>query len=696
MLPALRHAQGVIVHSRFAKRVARAFASRFAEDWAVIPLMRRRRPGGGYREARAALGIAPDDFLVCAFGATGRIKRNLELLQAWMASSLASDPRARLVFVGDEEGGEYGRRLQHLIAESGLRQRVRITGFASAGLYRQYLRAADAAVQLRTLSRGESSAAVLDCMAHGVPTVVNAHGAMAELPEDCVVRLPDAFSGAGLAAALEALRADPVGRRELGLRARRHVEDRRSPRPIADQYHAAIEHLHAASHEALMRRTVSALAAIEAEPTGEGEWLSLARAMNANTPVPQPHRQLLVDVTEMARDDCRTGIQRVARSILKGLLNDPLADFRVEPVYTVPGQAGYLYARNFTLRFLGCPEHALQDEPVEIRAGDLFFGLDLNQRGVVAQSDYLADIRRRGVSLKFIVYDLIPLHFPECFPADGGGATGTHARWLSVLKMHADHLIAISRAVAADVEDWLRAGSGAGERGPRVDWFHLGSDIESSRPVGGLPDGAEEVLAAIAARPAFLSVATLEPRKGHAQALAAFGELWQAGCDVSLVFVGRQGWLVEALVDEVRGHPQWGKRMFWLDGISDEYLQRVYRASACLLAASKAEGFGLPLVEAARHGLPILARDIPVFREVAGEFASYFSGDAPQALGLAIRDWLALFADGRHRKPEGMPLLTWADSIAQLRPLLLEDRRAAAGVGPCVRRAQQDGVTIGA
>ena len=53
------------------------------------------------------------------------------------------------------------------------------------------MQAADLAVQLRALSRGETSAAVFDCLAYGVPTIVNANGSMVELPEGSVLMLPD-------------------------------------------------------------------------------------------------------------------------------------------------------------------------------------------------------------------------------------------------------------------------------------------------------------------------------------------------------------------------------------------------------------------------------------------------------------------------------------------------------------------------
>ncbi len=86
-----------------------------------------------------------------------------------------------------------------------------------------------------------------------------------------------------------------------------------------------------------------------------------------------------------------------------------------------------------------------------------------------------------------------------------------------------------------------------------------------------------------------------------------------------------------------------GKRLIWLQGVSDEFLDRIYRDADCLIAASLDEGYGLPLIEAARHDLPILARDIAVFREVAGDAAAYFSATDGLGLAGAIEQWLKVF-----------------------------------------------------
>jgi glycosyltransferase involved in cell wall biosynthesis len=125
-------------------------------------------------------------------------------------------------------------------------------------------------------------------------------------------------------------------------------------------------------------------------------------------------------------------------------------------------------------------------------------------------------------------------------------------------------------------------------------------------------------------------------------------------------------------VERLLNHHELGRRLFWLEGISDEYLEKVYAASTCLIAASEGEGFGLPLIEAAQHGIPIIARDIPVFREIAGDYAFYFRNTESGVLACAIRDWLALFEAGRHPKSNALPRLTWRESTEVLKRVIFE------------------------
>ena len=82
----------------------------------------------------------------------------------------------------------------------------------------------------------------------------------------------------------------------------------------------------------------------------------------------------------------------------------------------------------------------------------------------------------------------------------------------------------------------------------------------------------------------------------------------------------------------------------------------------------------MPLIEAAQHEVPIIARDLPVFREVAEDHAFYFKGDDPSDLAEAIKEWLALFKEGRHPKSEGIRWLTWEESAKDLLDIILKNR----------------------
>lgn len=89
-------------------------------------------------------------------------------------------------------------------------------------------------------------------------------------------------------------------------------------------------------------------------------------------------------------------------------------------------------------------------------------------------------------------------------------------------------------------------------------------------------------------------------------------------------------------------------------------------ASSALLALSLAEGFGLPLVEAAHFRLPLIVRDIPVFREVCADAATYFSGSSCEELQILLTKWLKDLDAGQCLYPDGMEVLSWSESAHQL------------------------------
>jgi glycosyltransferase involved in cell wall biosynthesis len=666
----LDRAQGVIVHSRFAMQLADTwYGPGSAREWEYIPLLRAGPPAVERRAARERLGITDADFLVCSLGMLGPSKLNDRLLDAWLGSPLADDPRCRLAFVGESQSTEYCNNLVRAIRLSRPGGSVRITGFAPRQLYEDYLAAADMAVQLRTLSRGETSASVLDCLARGVPTIANVNGSVVELPDETLLKIPDEFAQAELVDALVRLWRDPDTRAELARCGSEHVRTVHAPARAGDLYRDAIEGFAADSPGARYGHLSRSVAGVSTStPPSRADLVDVAASVSANRPA-RPPRQMLIDVTAIVRDDIKTGIERVTRAVVKALLDRPPDGYRVEPVYDAGGH--YAYARRFTFGLLGAEVPELQDVPIEAAPGDVFLGLSLAWDSIPREERWFVDLRNRGARLFFIIYDLLPVLRPEVFPRLVEPA---FARWLDSVTRVSDGLVCISRAVADELLAWLQR-TAPERRGPLdIGYFHLGADLAASLPSLGLERNAAQVIEQVSARPTFLMVGTVEPRKGHAQALSAFERLWAAGVDASLVIVGKQGWNVEQTVERMLSHPKQGKRLLWLQGISDEMLLRLYESAAALLLASEGEGFGLPLVEAAQRSLPIIARDLPVFREVAGEHAFYFTGRAPENLVDAISTWLALRERGEAPSSEGMPWLTWAQSTAQLLDVIIGER----------------------
>jgi len=371
-------------------------------------------------------------------------------------------------------------------------------------------------------------------------------------------------------------------------------------------------------------------------------------------------RQLFVDISEFLQANAGTGIQRLVYNVLFQLTKLEQPQFCIEPVYAIFGKQGYFYVKSLCTenQYASC---SLLDTAIKFNEGDVFLGLDFQPQIVAVNCEFYHKLREKGVRVKFVVNDLLPVFLPNYFPT---GSCEAHTAWLKVVAQ-TDGAICVSQAVADELKHWLNEQSLL-RPSFHIDWFHLGADIEMSIGAKGDYKDVNMSLNHGSNRPNFLMVGTLEPRKGYAQALAAFELLWARGIDINLLIVGKIGWLTESLIKKIKRNPELNNRLFWFEKPSDEHLKCIYQSASCLIAASEGEGFGLPLIEAAQYKLPIIARDIPVFREVTRNAAFYFSGLSADELRIAIEHWLILYEQDRIPKTNDMPWLTWKKSTEML------------------------------
>jgi glycosyltransferase involved in cell wall biosynthesis len=216
----------------------------------------------------------------------------------------------------------------------------------------------------------------------------------------------------------------------------------------------------------------------------------------------------------------------------------------------------------------------------------------------------LADLARRGVSSTIMIHDLIPVTHPEfCRPGDD---TRHHRRLCNALR-HADRIIVNSDYTA----DQLRT-------------FAAGQALRTP-PVRAIPLGLEPVFLTRGTTPSptpyFVHVGTIEARKNLAFLLTLWRRLQErmGPATPGLVLIGRYGWENEAVLDHLQRSPNLQGLVHQAAGLSDASLARLMRGARAVVAPSSVEGFDLPAVEAMTMGVPLIASDIPVHRElVAG------------------------------------------------------------------------------
>lgn len=351
-------------------------------------------------------------------------------------------------------------------------------------------------------------------------------------------------------------------------------------------------------------------------------------------------KQLLIDVSVVYQNDARTGIQRVVRALLIQLLAAPPSGYRIRPIFATRLHP-YTYAQADFLTEPRQPQASdsrEQPELVRVNRDDIFLALDLAAHLLPHHKNQVLRWKRDGVHIHVVVYDLLPLQHPEWFNSK---TIRNFKRWFAWLIIYADSALCISNTVKTELQIWIGAHYSMCKNYLPINTFVLGANIEATAPSEGVPSSAELLLARLRTTPAVLMVGTLEPRKGYDQALAAFEILWKNNQSAPLlVIVGRPGWKTEELQKTIRLHPQIEKRLFWIEDASDEFLERLYNACRGVLIASKAEGFGLPLFEAAMKNRPVLARDLPVFKEHQISNVNYFKSGTIEDLALILDSWI--------------------------------------------------------
>ena len=379
-----------------------------------------------------------------------------------------------------------------------------------------------------------------------------------------------------------------------------------------------------------------------------------------------PLRRLILDVSDLLRRSNLTGIGRVELELVRQFV--ALAKITGDAVL-LAGFNGKFY-QEYTLvdMEIMAPTYGLKTTgaPINFTHGDQFLLVwaILSKPEEFFTAVYQA--RRAGAAITFMVHDLIPI--ANTLMDNEGFIRSFFIGWSQILRF-ADRLVTVSRKVSRDVACYVAETSMAGlvpTRPLPVAYFALGCDaLQRSRKV-------EVSLAHPVDRNTLVAAGTLAKHKRITELVTAMQILWAEGCEMRLLLPGDDvgNGKIRAYLSSL---PDIGSKLILPGYISDAELAETMSRCGALVCASSDEGFGLPLVEAANLGCPVIARDIEIFRETSGGEAFFFENGDAGKIAEGLRKWFALTRQQQLTFVPKKSLVTWQQSAEMLKAIMFND-----------------------
>ena len=317
----------------------------------------------------------------------------------------------------------------------------------------------------------------------------------------------------------------------------------------------------------------------------------------------------------------------------------------------------------------------------EFEKDAVFFDMDTVWKTPVRRSFLYPRIKRQGVRIVCFLQDVIGITHPQFCPTDD---MLQFADFIDATLTYADLVIATSNATKEEI---IKLQKECGKPAVPVVIAPLGSNFGNTKVCGGQQENEKStaekkgltekvhahVKEAVAAGNYLLMVGTLDPRKNHKLLLDAYDGTGKEDPDtlkaigMHLVIAGYPGWNNDAFTERLKKHKDLYRGIWYFDDASDADIEYLYQNGFALAFPSYIEGYGLPIVESMTKGLPVIAMDTPINREIGGEYAEYFPADAPKKLVEIAHNYVE-DADA-YRK--------WKESLKSYRPLTWDETAEA-------------------
>ncbi len=321
-----------------------------------------------------------------------------------------------------------------------------------------------------------------------------------------------------------------------------------------------------------------------------------------------------------------SGIQRVQCEIVRNLPALP----EVDPVHFAIVKDGGLATiepaslLNTLDRFRSDPAFGVRSNvralfesasPCIARPGDVFVATGAFW-AVGGMGKLVQELKNSGVAIGLFVHDIIPISHPEYF----------HRRAVKIFVKAAVEVLGLADFILTSSNynktSLAKYRSARGLKTIPIDVVPLAHEL--SRPVNPASE-IGDVIAGLAETEFVLCVGTIEVRKNPAYLLNIWKLMVQSGrANIpTLVFAGRNGWLVRDFIEQLKACDYLDGRIALLHDVTDPELDVLYRRCLLTMSPSFDEGWGLPVGESLAYGKVCIASAVGGIPEVGGRFVDY-------------------------------------------------------------------------
>jgi glycosyltransferase involved in cell wall biosynthesis len=355
--------------------------------------------------------------------------------------------------------------------------------------------------------------------------------------------------------------------------------------------------------------------------------------------------KLYIDLSMIMQINYMTGIQRVVQKAVIRLLKNENLDITLlcynsenESFKIVDNDRLYdLFANHIGTKGQCYTQKSLDFSKLE--SGSVYLDMDNTWNSRLVRSYIYPILKKSGVQIVNFVHDILPITDPQY------SHETTVMHFIGYIGAVIEYSDKVCFSAQADADAFEELCEKLGKKCPSYSIIALGADINKNKeelpPKEELYDKngkvlpeykhlivSAEVKKAVEAGKFILMVGTVEPRKNHKVVIDALDK----GLDINVIIVGKMGWNVADLKQRILSHPLYNKKLFLLNNVNDAGIDYLYENAYLLAFPTFNEGYGLPMVEAFQKGLPVIASDIPVLKEIGQDYADYFDNTNPSEL----------------------------------------------------------------